>query len=96
MPRLIAAAFALAASYGAAVAGISFDEEIPAFRRGVDAWRAESGVRGNWTDSGFEVVASGCPGTFMWIIFIRCSSRRKGLLHNAAAPKVDQSITWQP
>ena len=48
----------MAVSCGTVIAGISFEEGIPAFRRGVDAWRAESGVRGNWTDSGFEVVAS--------------------------------------
>ena len=36
MNRLVAAAFALAASCGTAIAGISFEEEIPAFRQGVD------------------------------------------------------------
>jgi hypothetical protein len=57
---MIAAVFAMAVSCGTVIAGISFEEGIPAFRRGVDAWRAESGVRGKWTDLGFEVVASGC------------------------------------
>ena len=50
----------MAVSCGTVIAGISFEEEIPAFRRDVDAWRTESGVRGNWTASGFEVAVSGC------------------------------------
>ena len=59
MIRLIAAFLALAASYSAAVAGFSFEEEIPAFRRGVDAWRTEGDLRGKWTDSGLVVTVSG-------------------------------------
>ena len=59
MIRLIAAVLALAASYGAAVAGISFDEEIPLFRRGVDAWRIGSELRSEWADSGLVVTTSG-------------------------------------
>ena len=41
MNCLVAAVFALAAFCGTAEAGISFEEEIPAFRRGVDAWRID-------------------------------------------------------
>ena len=59
MVRIIVAAVAVAASCGAVVAGISFEEEIPALRPGVDAWRAESGIRGKWTDSGLVVAVSG-------------------------------------
>ena len=62
MIRITAAVFALAASCGAVVAGISFEEEIPAFRQGVDAWRAENGVRGRWTDLGAEGTVSGHSG----------------------------------
>ena len=65
MIRLVAAAFALAASCGAAVAGISFEEVIPVFRRGVDAWRIEGGLRGKWTDLGLVVSVSGRPGFTM-------------------------------
>ena len=43
MIRFIAAAVALAASCGTVVAEISFEEEIPAFRRGVDAAHKSSG-----------------------------------------------------
>ena len=62
MIRITAAVFALAAFCGTAIAGISFVEEVPAFRQGVDAWRAESGVRGRWTDLGAEVTVSGRSG----------------------------------
>ena len=65
MPRLLAAVCALAASCGSVAAGISFEEEIPAFRRGVDAWRIESGLCGKWTSSGFVVSVSGCSGFAM-------------------------------
>ena len=65
MIRLIAAVLALAASYSAAVAGFSFEEEIPAFRRGVDAWRTEGDLRGKWTDSGLVVMVSGRSGFSM-------------------------------
>ena len=65
MFRLIAAVLALAASYSAAVAGFSFEEEIPAFRRGVDAWRTEGDLRGKWTDFGFAVAVSGRSGLAM-------------------------------
>lgn len=59
MNCLVAAVFALAAFCGTAEAGISFEEEIPAFRRGVDAWRIGRGVRSKWTDLGFAVSVSG-------------------------------------
>ena len=62
---LTAAVFALAAFCDTVAAGISFEEEIPAFRRDVDAWRVEGGRRGKWTDSGLEVVASGRSGFTM-------------------------------
>ncbi len=65
MNRIVAAAFALAASCGTAIAGISFEEEIPAFRQGVDAWRLGSGLRGKWTDFGFAVAVSGRSGLAM-------------------------------
>lgn len=65
MIRIIAAVLALAALQGAASAGISFEEEIPAFRPGVDAWRAESGIRGKWTDSGLVAAVSGRPDLTM-------------------------------
>ena len=48
----------MAASCGTAEAGISFEEEIPVFRRGVDAWRIGGGVRSKWTDLGFAVAVS--------------------------------------
>ena len=62
MTRLIAAAFALAAFCGSAVAGISFEEEIPAFRRDVDSWNLGRGLRGKWLESGFAVAVSGRAG----------------------------------
>ena len=65
MIRLIAAVFALAASCGRVFAVISFEEEIPAFRQGVDAWRAKGGLHGKWTDSGLVVAVSGRPGFVM-------------------------------
>ena len=65
MNRLVAAVFALAASCGSVAAGISFEEEIPAFRRGVDAWRIESGLRGKWIGSGFVVAVPGRSGFTM-------------------------------
>ena len=59
MTRLIAAVFALAALQDAASASISFEEEILAFRRDVDAWRIEGGLSGKWTDFGLEVTVPG-------------------------------------
>jgi len=65
MIRLIVAVFALAASCGSALAGISLEEEIPAFRRGVDSWKFGSGLRGKWIDSGLVVSVPGRPGFTM-------------------------------
>ena len=59
MVRISVAVFALAAFCGNAVAGISFEEEIPAFRQGVDAWRTDGGLRCKWIDSGLAVAVSG-------------------------------------
>ena len=59
MVRITAAVFALATFCGIASAGISFEEEVPAFRQGVDAWRIESGMRGKLTDRGFAVTVQG-------------------------------------
>ena len=55
MIRLIAAVFALAAFCGPVVAGISYEEEIPAFRRGVDSYNVKHGARGEWSDGRFVV-----------------------------------------
>ena len=44
----------MAVSCGTVIAGISFEEGIPAFRRGVDAWRAESGMTVTRACSRFE------------------------------------------
>ena len=65
MPRLLASVCALAASCGAVIAGISFEEEIPAFRQGVDAWRIKGDLRGEWNDSGLVVNASERSGFTM-------------------------------
>ena len=65
MTRLIAAVFALAASCGAVIAGISFEEEIPVFRQGVDAWCIGGVQRGKWTDLGFVVAVPGRSGFTM-------------------------------
>ncbi|MBR5549270.1 MAG: hypothetical protein IKU71_06030, partial [Kiritimatiellae bacterium] len=65
MIRLIAAVFALAASCGTVVAGISLEEEIPVFRQGVDAWRIKGGQSSEWTDSGLVVNASERSGFTM-------------------------------
>ena len=65
MNRLVAAVFALAASCGSVAAGVSFEEEIPAFRRGVDAWRIDGGLRGKWIGSGLVVSVSGRSGFAM-------------------------------
>ena len=65
MTRLIAAVFALAASCGAVIAGISFEEEIPAFRQGVNAWRIKGDLRSEWNDSGLVVNASERSGFTM-------------------------------
>ncbi|MBQ3289376.1 MAG: hypothetical protein IJH50_08220 [Kiritimatiellae bacterium] len=65
MNRLVAAVLALAASCGIAVAGVSFEEEIPVFRRGVDAWRIDGGLRGKWIGSGLVVSVSGRSGFTM-------------------------------
>ena len=62
MIRLIAAVFALAASCGSVAAGISFEEEIPAFSRGFDSWKIGRGLRGKWLESGFAVAVSGRSG----------------------------------
>ena len=43
-------------------ATISHEEEIPAFRRGVDAWRSRSGVRGEWRDDGLVVSGTSRAG----------------------------------
>jgi len=65
MIRLIAAVFALAASCGSVAAGISFEEEIPVFRVGVDSWNVGRGLRGKWIDSGFAVSVPGRSGFTM-------------------------------
>ena len=65
MTRLIAAAFALAAFCGPVVAGISYEEEIPAFRRGVDSWNLGRGLRGKWIGSGLAVLVPGRAGFTM-------------------------------
>ena len=65
MTRLIAAAVALAAFCGSAVAGISFEEEIPAFRRDVDSWNLGRGLRGKWIGSGLAVSVQGRSGFTM-------------------------------
>ena len=65
MVRVIAAVFALAASCGAAVAGLSFEEEIPVFRRGVDSWTVERGLRSKWIGSGLAVSVPGRAGFTM-------------------------------
>ena len=65
MFRLIAAAVALAASCGTAIAGISFEEEIPVFRQALDAWRIKGDLRGEWTDYGLVVNASERSGFTM-------------------------------
>ena len=62
MIRLVAAVFALAASCGSVAAGISFEEEIPAFSRGFDSWKIGRGLRGKWLESGFAVAVSGRSG----------------------------------
>ena len=65
MIRLIPAVFALAASCGTVMAGISFEEEIPAFRRGVDSWDTGRGLHGKWIDSGLGVSVPGSSGFTM-------------------------------
>jgi len=65
MNLLVAAAIALAASCGSAVAGISFEEDIPALRCGVDSWKLERGLRGKWIDSGLAVSVPGSSGFTM-------------------------------
>ena len=65
MIRLIPAVFALAASCGTVMAGISFEEEIPAFRRGVDSWDTERGLHCKWIDSGLGVSVHGSSGFTM-------------------------------
>ena len=65
MIRLVAAAFALAAFCGSVDAGISFEEEIPAFRRGVDSWAIGRGLRGKWIGSGLAVSVQGRSGFTM-------------------------------
>ena len=62
MIRLVAAAFALAAFCGSVDAGISFEEEIPAFRCGVDSWTVERGLRSKWIGSGLAVLVPGRAG----------------------------------
>ena len=56
---------AAAAACGIAEAGISFEEEIPAFRCGVDAWRIDGGLRGKWIGSGLVVAVSERSGFTM-------------------------------
>ena len=57
-----AAIFAMALSCCSAIAGISFEEEIPAFRRGVDSWKIGRGLRSKWTDFCFAVAVPGDSG----------------------------------
>ncbi|MBQ3808960.1 MAG: hypothetical protein II840_13515 [Kiritimatiellae bacterium] len=56
---------AVAASCGTVIAGISFEEEIPAFRQAFDAWRIKGDLRGEWNDSGLVVNASERSGFTM-------------------------------
>ena len=65
MIRLVAAAFALAALCGPVAAGISFEEEIPAFRCGIDSWAVERGLRSKWICSGLAVSVQGRAGFTM-------------------------------
>ena len=65
MIHIIAAVFALAAFCGSAIAGISFEEGIPVFRRGVDAWRISGDLRGEWTNSCLLVTVHGRSGFTM-------------------------------
>ena len=44
---------------------ISFEDEIPAFRRGVDAWRIGGGLHGKWISSGLVVAVPGRSGFAM-------------------------------
>ena len=54
-----------AAVCNAATALISYEEDIPAFRRGVDDWRSRSGARGVWRDNGLVVSVSARDGFVM-------------------------------
>ena len=49
----------------AATALVSYEEDIPAFRQGVDEWRSRSGARGVWRDNGLVVSVAARDGFVM-------------------------------
>ena len=50
-----AAAVVVSLLCGAASAAISYQEDIPAFRPGVDSYNVKHGARGEWSDGRFVV-----------------------------------------
>ena len=61
----VVAAAAVSLFCGVAAAAVSYEEEIPAFRRDVDSWTVERGLRSKWIGSGLAVSVPGRAGFTM-------------------------------